>query len=252
MTTPHHNQAYLADQRAYDEEKFGGNQVYEKEDSYQYGVEDVGAPVHQGEETHRSLKPRQISMIAIGGAIGEFVRPRHRSPLPTPRAMDESRRRAPPVRSRPAAALRRRGDTWGVCLRFPRMPVSARWPRDADRRPMCGLQRCQADAHLVGGGLIWDARLPRWRRQRASRGRVVRASVRLSAPGMHLQGDARILPLRLSWASGLWQSGMWICCSCMHAHLVPHRRPGSAATSHDLIPPPCALAVPTSRTSAVM
>jgi amino acid transporter len=48
----------------YDKEKpsnvAGGDDIY------------VGEPVEpREEETHRSLKPRQISMIAIGGAIGE-------------------------------------------------------------------------------------------------------------------------------------------------------------------------------------
>lgn len=64
------NQAYLGP--GYDDEKNFGGHIEEKESgSYQYGAEDVGAPVVE-EETHRSLKPRQISMIAIGGAIGEY------------------------------------------------------------------------------------------------------------------------------------------------------------------------------------
>lgn len=65
------NQAYLSP--GYDDEKNFGGHIEEKDSaSYQYGVEEVGGPVaSQEEETHRSLKPRQISMIAIGGAIGK-------------------------------------------------------------------------------------------------------------------------------------------------------------------------------------
>lgn len=67
------NQAYLGP--GYDDEKNFGGHIEEKESgSYQYGAEEVGGPVAaQEEETHRSLKPRQISMIAIGGAIGEYI-----------------------------------------------------------------------------------------------------------------------------------------------------------------------------------
>lgn len=35
----------------------------------------IGSGEDEVEETHRSLKPRQISMIAIGGAIGTFTLP---------------------------------------------------------------------------------------------------------------------------------------------------------------------------------
>lgn len=45
--------------------------TYDKEKGYGAGdVAYVDQPELQEEETHRSLKPRQISMIAIGGAIG--------------------------------------------------------------------------------------------------------------------------------------------------------------------------------------
>lgn len=62
----------------YDDEKnAGGAHIEEKgwgaapyDQAYE---EEVGAPDRFQEETHRSLKPRQISMIAIGGAIGECL-----------------------------------------------------------------------------------------------------------------------------------------------------------------------------------
>jgi len=45
-----------------------------KDDTYegQYVVESGEAVVPREQETIRALKPRQISMIAIGGAIGEY------------------------------------------------------------------------------------------------------------------------------------------------------------------------------------
>lgn len=48
---------------------------YEKGHSEVYPtVNDVEEHVQpKEEETHRSLKPRQISMIAIGGAIGTWI-----------------------------------------------------------------------------------------------------------------------------------------------------------------------------------
>lgn len=48
------------------EKALATDHVYAAQDDYHV---DAGEP--QQEETHRSLKPRQISMIAIGGAIGE-------------------------------------------------------------------------------------------------------------------------------------------------------------------------------------
>jgi amino acid permease len=50
--------------------------VYNEEKHLSNTVSPYAAEVEEPreEETHRSLKPRQISMIAIGGAIGEYRR----------------------------------------------------------------------------------------------------------------------------------------------------------------------------------
>jgi amino acid permease len=47
--------------------------VYAADDHSNQHVSGPGGYTEDAEETHRSLKPRQISMIAIGGAIGTYL-----------------------------------------------------------------------------------------------------------------------------------------------------------------------------------
>lgn len=50
--------------------------VYGNDDHSNQMVGSAGHYEQEEEETHRSLKPRQISMIAIGGAIGKSSPPK--------------------------------------------------------------------------------------------------------------------------------------------------------------------------------
>jgi hypothetical protein len=61
----HDHNPYSQAEHGYDAK----NELYYNDKGYAQ-EEIVEAP--REEETHRSLKPRQISMIAIGGAIGEL------------------------------------------------------------------------------------------------------------------------------------------------------------------------------------
>lgn len=63
------NNEYSSAEHGYDAKADPYNYNHEKHAEHYADPVEVLQP--KEEETHRSLKPRQISMIAIGGAIGE-------------------------------------------------------------------------------------------------------------------------------------------------------------------------------------
>jgi hypothetical protein len=74
MSYPH-NTAHATGSDSLNGSHHGGEKTYaDKPAAETYAAGDYGGEAIEPreEETHRSLKPRQISMIAIGGAIGEW------------------------------------------------------------------------------------------------------------------------------------------------------------------------------------
>lgn len=67
--------SYAADTEKNLYEGSNPEKVYAADDNSNQHVSGPGGYTEDAEETHRSLKPRQISMIAIGGAIGTYPLP---------------------------------------------------------------------------------------------------------------------------------------------------------------------------------